>query len=205
MGHPRRLREKFTPPGHPYRQERIEEEKELKHQYGLKNNREVWKAKSAIRKVRAQARQIQADKSEKRQEKEKELMKGIQRIGLVTEESELDDVLALQVNDWLDRRIQTIVFKKGLAKSINQSRQFITHGHIAVNDRKVNVPGYIVKLNEENSINYYGEPPLIEEPTAPETTEPQKTTNSPDTKPKVPEPNSPDTKPKVPETGGDSE
>lgn len=198
MGHPRRLRKKYSTPAHPYRKERIEEEAKLTHEYGLKNNTEIWKARSAIRKLRAQARKIQADKSPKRAEREKELMDKLKRMGLVAEGG-LDEVLALTVNNWLDRRLQTFVFKKGLAKTHKQARQFITHGHITVNDRKVNIPSYSIKVSEESRIGYYGEAPLIEE-----TPSPEKAAREVETKPKVPEAHAREveTKPKVPEPHG---
>ena len=197
MGHPRRLRKKYSTPGHPYRKERIEEESKLKHEYGLKNTREIWKAKSGIRKFRTQARKIQADKSPKRAEREKELMNKVKKMGLVTEGG-LDEVLALTVNNWLDRRMQTLVYKKGLAKSLKQARQLITHGHVSIKGRKVNVPSYVVRVNEEEQIGYHGEAPTLEE-------KPQESTRREvETKPKVPEGpvREVETKPKIPEPHG---
>ncbi len=66
---------------------------------------------------------------------------------------DLDDVLALTVNDVLERRLQTLIFKKGHAKSINQARQVIVHGHVSVDKRKVVFPSYLVPLEEEKRIS----------------------------------------------------
>ncbi|MDH5634797.1 MAG: 30S ribosomal protein S4, partial [Candidatus Bathyarchaeota archaeon] len=66
----------------------------------------------------------------------------------------LDDVLDLSLEDILERRLQTIVFSKGLAKSIFQARQLITHGHIAIDRRRVPSPSYLVLRDEETKIAY---------------------------------------------------
>ena len=73
----------------------------------------------------------------------------------------LDDVLDLTIESILERRLQTLVFRKGLAKTIHQSRQLITHGHIAINGKKFFSPSYIVPKNEEDKINYAPTSPLI--------------------------------------------
>ncbi|MCD4740411.1 30S ribosomal protein S4 [archaeon] len=194
MGHPRRLRKKYATPRHPYRKERIEEENKLKHEYGLKNNREIWKTKSEIRKYRAQARKIQAETTEKRAQLEKELMTKMKKMGLVIEGG-LDEVLSLTVKSLLDRRLQTIIFRKGLAKSMKQSRQIITHGHIQINGRKINVPSYTVQVNEETTIEYHGEMPVLEPTPEPQ---PEETIIPVETKPSVPAPREISTKPKIP-------
>ena len=74
--------------------------------------------------------------------------------------------MSLTIQDLLNRRLQTVVFKKGFARTINQARQFITHGHIAVNERKVTAPSYIVLKSETDKVNYYGKPLQLEPPKA---------------------------------------
>lgn len=180
MGHPRRLRKKYSTPGHPFEKARIEEENKLLSEYGLKNKKEIWKAKSKIRNFRAQARAIQADRTEKRAEREKILLNKLKRLGLL-KEGGLDEVLALDVKDLLERRLQTIVYRKGLARSVKQARQLITHGHIAIDGRKVTVPSYIVQVDEESKVGYYGKPPVLESEKRATVTEVV------ETKPKVPE------------------
>ncbi|MDD5111595.1 MAG: 30S ribosomal protein S4, partial [Candidatus Altiarchaeota archaeon] len=66
--------------------------------------------------------------------------------------SALDAVLALNVEDLFERRLQTIVYRKGLAKTPKQARQIITHGHVVVGDTIINIPRYPVKLSEEESV-----------------------------------------------------
>ncbi|MCD6522892.1 MAG: 30S ribosomal protein S4 [Candidatus Diapherotrites archaeon] len=199
MGDPKRLRKKYTTPGHPFEKERIEEENRLLKEYGLKNKKEIWKAKSRIRNFRAIARRLEAERGPQRETKEKELMNKLKKIGLVGEGATLDDVLSLEVTNILDRRLQTLVFKKGLARTIKQARQFIVHGHIAIDGRKVDVPGYIVPVDEEGKIGYYGEPPAVMRKT--EETMPATVEKEPETKPKIVE-KAPETKPAIPQKEG---
>jgi len=84
------------------------------------------------------------------------LINHLYRIGLLqSTEASLSDVLRLTVEDVLERRLQTIVYKKGLAKSLYQARQLIVHGHIAIGNRRVRSPGYLVSRDEEPLVGYY--------------------------------------------------
>lgn len=200
MGDPRRLRKKYSSPGHPYEKDRIEEENKLLKDYGLKNKREVWKAESQLRKYRTLARTLQAEKTEVDEKRTKELLTKLSLLKIVGEGAALDDVLSLSINNFLERRLQTLVFKKGLARTPKQARQFIVHGLIAVNKRKVTVPGYLVKGSEEDSIGYYGKAPVLDQPKPVEVTVEEKPEEkAPETKPSVPVP---DTKPSVPTKEG---
>jgi len=76
------------------------------------------------------------------------------------EGASLDDVLALDVEAVLSRRLQTMAYVKGLAFNPRQARQFIVHGHLAVGTRTVRVPGYLVTRSEEESIAYDTRSPI---------------------------------------------
>lgn len=117
--------------------------------FGLKTKRELWKAHTELSRVRHQARSLLALGQEIRQEKEPILMKSLSRIGIVSGDSSLDDVLNLQVTDLLERRLQTVVMKKFGFKTPYQARQAVVHGHVMINDRIVNIPSYTVTLEEE--------------------------------------------------------
>lgn len=91
---------------------------------------------------------------EQREKMEKQLLNRLNRLGILPETAVLDDVLDLALEDILERRLQTMVFSKGLAKSIHQARQLITHGHIAVSGRRVPSPSYIVLRDDEAKLNY---------------------------------------------------
>src|SRR3989304_8222095 len=152
MGHPRKITKKYSTPKHPWRAERILEEKGLEKKYGLKNKREIGKAHAAVRGVRSQARSLLALKTAQAEIEKAQLIGRLVRLGLLKPSAGLDEMLALKTTDLLDRRLQTIVYKSGHASTIGQARQFIIHGHVTVKDRKVTVPSYLVRVEEENKI-----------------------------------------------------
>jgi len=154
VGDPRKPRKKWQPPGHPWVKERLIEEMKLMGEYGLRNKREIWIAAAMLRKFRHRARSLLALPEDVRKQEEKALLSKLYELGLVDENATLDDVLSLHTKDLLERRLQTIVYKKGLAKTIHHARQLIVHGHIAINGRRVTSPGYIVPRSEEDLIGY---------------------------------------------------
>ena len=170
MGDPKRSRKKYEKPRKPWEAKRIQEEREIVEKYGLKNKRELWRALTTVKKYRREARKILAEiatgkATEHTKRKEKEMLSALIRRGILRkslEEASLDDVLSLTVEDLLERRLQTLVFKKGLANSPKHARQLIVHGHISVAGRKVTVPSYIVSVDEEQKIGYYGKMALVE-------------------------------------------
>lgn len=140
---PRRKQKKYSRPKKPFDKMRIEEENRLKDKYGLKNKKEIWKADAAIGRVRNLAKQlITKSDEEKRDFIEKFKKKGF-------EVESIADALALNKEDWLKRRLQTIVFSKKLTNTPKQARQLISHKHVSVGDRVVNIPSYQVLLEEE--------------------------------------------------------
>ncbi|MHC1579246.1 MAG: 30S ribosomal protein S4 [Candidatus Alkanophagales archaeon] len=159
MGDPKRQRKTYETPKHPWEATRIQEEKELVERYGLKNKREIYKALTMIKKYRREVRRILAALSSMRGSeyalrKKEELLRSLKRKGLLKPDGDVDDVLGLGVEDILERRLQTIVYRKGLARTIKQARQLIVHGHITVAGRRVTAPGYIVSVDEEPEIRY---------------------------------------------------
>jgi len=120
--------------------------------FGLKTKRELWKARTELSRIRNQARSLLALRQEVREKEEPILMKSLSRNGLVTENATLDDVLNLEVNDLLSRRLQSFVMKKLNFKTPYQARQAVIHGHIMIGDKIVDIPSYVVKVNEENII-----------------------------------------------------
>ena len=160
MGDPRRLKKKFKKPRHPFEKERIMEELEFLGKYGLRNKREFWKSRTILANWRNLARSSRTLSLEKAVAVQQELIQKLNRLGILGPEAEFDDVLLLEVEDVLKRRLQTLVFEKGFAKTIYQARQFITHGHIQVAGKKINAPSYIVKLEEEDMIGFAPNSPL---------------------------------------------
>ena len=160
MGGIRRHRKKIVTPGHPYDSERLINELVFVGEYGLRNKRELWKARTILSTARAQARRLLAQPADIREQREKELLSRLTRLGLLPPGADLDTVLALDVRSVLNRRLQTIVFNKGLARSPYQARQFVVHRHIALNGRVVTSPGRLITVEEEDLISYAPRSPL---------------------------------------------
>jgi len=149
MGDPRKSRRKWIGPNHPWRRERLQQEIVLLGKYGLRNKRELWLANTIAREFRYRARKLLGLSEELRRKDEELLLKRLVSMGYLPEGATLDDVLSLTADNILERRLQTIVYKKGLARSIYQARQLIVHGHIVVKGRRVYSPGYLVSREEE--------------------------------------------------------
>ena len=148
----KRQRKKYEKPLRPWDKTGIEIEKKLKKDYGLRRKREIRVAESILRNYRGLARDLAAKKNK---EKEKILLDKVVKMGLINPDASLDNVLALTVEKILDRRLQTLVYKKGLCHSLGQARQYIVHGHIAVNGRRIRWPSLLVPLSEESKISFY--------------------------------------------------
>lgn len=167
MGDPKFSRRKYETPAQPWQGERIKAENELLRKYGLKNKRELWTAQSMVRRLRAQSRELQARlrTGDPQADKEtEELLKRCARMALLPPEgATLNDVLALNTEAILDRRLQTVVHRKGLSHTPRHARQIIVHGHACIGDRKVTIPGYLVKKGEEEQIEYYVSSPMTDD------------------------------------------
>ena len=145
MGDPRRPRKKYETAIHPWIKEKIASEKIQTKEYGLKTEKEILKAQSYLKKIRGQAKKLIRDKNKEQAKKEhRQLLQKLAKLGLCSENSPLEDLLALNVRNILDRRLQTLVLKQGYALTPNQARQLIVHGHITVNNVKMTVPSYLV-------------------------------------------------------------
>jgi len=138
----------------------MREELEFLGKYGLRNKREFWKHRTQLGNWRNLARQSRTLTKERAAEVQQILLRKLDSLGILGSEAEFEDILLLDVEDILKRRIQTMVFEKGLAKSVYQARQFIVHGHICVGEKKINSPSYIVKSGEEDLIRFAANSPL---------------------------------------------
>ncbi|NLT36541.1 MAG: 30S ribosomal protein S4 [Methanomassiliicoccus sp.] len=167
MGDPKFSRRSFDAPSHPWRGERIKTETEICNAFGLKSKRELWKAQAILRNLRNQSKQLQARvrlDDEQAKLEASLLLKKCGRMGLLPMDgSTLDDVLGLTQETVLNRRLQTLVQRRGLAATCKQARQLIVHGHVAIDGRKVTIPGYIVKRSEEEKIAFNALSPVSNE------------------------------------------
>jgi small subunit ribosomal protein S4 len=160
LGDPKKQRKKFDTPRFPWQTDALESELKILGQYGLRNKREIWRHKTLLSKYRGIGRSLLGMSIDERKKQEKQLLDRLNRLGILPEESELDDVLDLSLEDILERRLQTLVFHHGLAQSMHQSRQLIAHGHISIDGRKVSTPSYLVLKDEEAKIAYSPKSPL---------------------------------------------
>ncbi len=176
MGDPKKPRKKWMGPGHPWIKERLMQEIELVGKYGLRNKKELWIANTMAREYRHRARRLQALPEELRKQDEAELLRILVKKGYLNEGATLDDVLSLKAENILERRLQTLVYRKGLARTIYEARQLIVHGHIGIGGRRVTSPGYLVDRDEEDKIDILPSSPfrkrLEEEQQAPSLTSP---------------------------------
>jgi small subunit ribosomal protein S4 len=163
LGDPKKQRKKYATPRFPWRTNILQEELKLLGQYGLRNKHELWRHETMLSKFRSIARSLIGKPPEERGKMEKELLTHLKKLGVLPETAVLDDILDLTVEDILERRLQTIVFRKGLAKTIHQARQLITHGHITIGNQRVTAPSYMVTREEENQIGYAPTSPLASE------------------------------------------
>ncbi len=158
MGDPKFSRRSYDTPSHPWQGERIKSEHEVVKEFGLKNKSEVWKAQSVLRNYRKQSRELQSrlrgNDAQAKIEADNLIAK-CGRMGILPlTGGNLNDILVLNEKDILSRRLQTLVYEKGLANTIKQARQMINHGHVFLNGHRVTVPGYIVLRGEEPTIEY---------------------------------------------------
>ncbi|MEC8073522.1 MAG: 30S ribosomal protein S4 [Candidatus Thermoplasmatota archaeon] len=155
MGDPKFPSKHYNTPSHPWQKTRIEQERTLTHQYGLKSKKEIWKADTKVREMRRQARKLTAKANDQQAQKEKELLLGkLNRLGMLEQGAALEDILRMSPENILDRRLQTQVYLQGLASTVKQSRQLIIHGHISVEGAVNRVPGMLVTKNQEKNITY---------------------------------------------------
>ncbi|MBO4354728.1 MAG: 30S ribosomal protein S4 [Methanomicrobium sp.] len=159
MAYPGKNHKAYETPKRRFEKSRIEDENRLVIEFGLRNKTEVWKAQSTLRGYRRAARDLLALRSastdaELIARKENELLGHLESYGLLGENADIGAILSLKAENELERRLQTLVYRRGLARSPKQARQMITHGHITVEGRRVTVPGYRVRKVEESSITY---------------------------------------------------
>lgn len=146
MGDTKRRRKTFSRPKKLYDRTRIDEENVLVKKYGLKNKREIWKAKTAVSKLRRRAKSLIG----KDLKEQKVFFDKLNKIGMNI--TGIPDVLALTEKDIFERRLQTFLFKKKLANTVKQARQLIVHKNVLVDSKVVNVPSFVITKDLEDKI-----------------------------------------------------
>src|SRR5688572_22177527 len=157
MGQPKFNRRHYDTPSHPWQGDRIKAENEVKAKFGLKNKTEIWKAQTILRDIRGQARGLIArtrNPADTQAAREAQLLIArLYRQAYVGENATLNEVLGIDLERVLNRRLQSQVYLKGLARTPSQARQFVSHGCIQIGERRVTVPSYAVRRGEEELIH----------------------------------------------------
>jgi len=182
MGDPKKLRKTYSTPNHPWQKARIDEEKELMKTYGMANKKEVWKMFSILKTFHSEAKRLVALRSKQAQIEKENLLKKLNSLNLVGEDADTHEILSITIKNILDRRLQTILVKKSLARSIKQSRQLITHGHVLIENKKITSPSYLVTEEELNKISFREKSPF-NNPEHPERVTVEKVENEEDKRP----------------------
>ena len=157
MGAPRKLRKKFKGPQHPFNAERFEEELKLVGEYGLRNKTELYRVNTRLSKYRTRARTLLAleEGSKNRAHEEKLILDRLNVLGVVKSSTfSIDEILNLSTETFLERRLQTVVYRKGLARTQHMARQLVAHGHIAIDGRRITVPSYHLRAGEEELVDF---------------------------------------------------
>jgi small subunit ribosomal protein S4 len=144
------IKKKYTKPLRPWDRQRIDMERELLVQFGLRSKKELWRTDEMLKKYRRLAREFIA-KPDKN--KMKAVMERLVKMGVLEEGASIDDILALKTQAFLERRLQTILKSKGLANTIKHARQLIVHGKVKIGDKKILYPSYMVPRDEEGKIS----------------------------------------------------
>ncbi len=154
MGSPRQPKKKYSRPFKRWSKERLDSEKPVMQEFGLKNKMELWRVDSLLRKFAAQAKRLIALRGAQAEIEKKQMMSKLSSLGIISSNASIDEVLGLTLKDFLGRRLQTIVFKRNLARSVKQSRQFIVHRQIKVGDKLITSPSFLVPVSVEEKVGF---------------------------------------------------
>ncbi|MFA6088995.1 MAG: 30S ribosomal protein S4 [Candidatus Woesearchaeota archaeon] len=160
MGDPKRRRKQYQTPKKPWNKVKIEEDYEIKAEYGFVNKKEIWCVESTMQDFKTRAKNLISITGEKGIVEKQKLISKLNKMGILNETATIEDVLSLTFRNFADRRLQSLVFRKGLARSVKQARQFITHLHIKVGDKKITAPSYNVLREQEDKISFAGTSPF---------------------------------------------
>ncbi len=141
-----RKKKRYSRPKKAFESARIAEENSLMKKYALKNKLEVWKNQARVDYFRRRAKALAKSSNE-----EQEVLFGKLR-GLGLKADSIADVLALKLENLLERRLPMVVFKKGFSKTPQEARQMVVHKRILIDNNVTNSPSYLVSVSEENLI-----------------------------------------------------
>jgi len=162
MGDPRKQKNKYRGPRHPWERERLIDEKVLLAEFGLKNKKDIWRQVSRINKIKDQVKKVNSQIGKGIDLERDNLIRVLHKYGLLKEGQILDDALELTPRDIMERRLQTMAVRSGIARTMKQSRQFIVHGHVTVNGKRITSPSYLVNKEEQFKIGFIPKSPFCD-------------------------------------------
>ena len=154
MGDIKKIRKKYSGPAHPWKKVNIESERVLKQEFGLKNKREIYIAQSFLKKYKDIAKRLIASRTAQAVKEKELVLTKLKKLGLLSASSGLDQILSLELKNILERRVQTLIFRRKLARTVHQARQFITHRHVLISSKEVTSPSRLLSLEEENKMTF---------------------------------------------------
>jgi small subunit ribosomal protein S4 len=163
MGDIKKLTNKYSTPSHPWRKERIDTERALRRQYGLKNSTELWKLSSKLKSFKDQIKNFATMAPEQGAKEKAQLEARLAKYGIQPESGNLEEVLDYTPQTLLNRRLQTVLVQRNMARTMRQARQFIVHRHVLVGDKCISAPGYLVTVAEETQITFKANSDLANE------------------------------------------
>ncbi|MCK4647379.1 30S ribosomal protein S4 [Candidatus Pacearchaeota archaeon] len=143
----KRKHKRYSKPKRPFDKIRIDEEAKIIKEFGLKNKREIWKAEASINSIRKRAKELISSDPKEQQA----LFNRLKKIGINV--NSIADVLSLDKQNYLKRRLQTVLVAKRMATTPKSARQLITHKKVLINGRVLNSPSYIIPVELENKIS----------------------------------------------------
>jgi small subunit ribosomal protein S4 len=163
MGDPKKIRKKYQTPMHPWQASRIEEERALRTEYGLGSKKEIWKMVSTLTLFKDRAKKLLAQTGKQAELEQKQLVGRLAKLGLVSMAASVDDILGLSVKDVMNRRLQTLMVRKHLARTAKQARQMIIHRHVVLAGKVVTSPSHLVSVDEEAGIGFVARSKFLNE------------------------------------------
>ncbi len=163
MGDPRKIRKKYQTPMHPWSANRIASERGVVKEYGLTNKKQLWKMESLLTRLKDRAKLLIAQQGAQAEKERDQLVTRMARLGLIRQGASFDDILGLNVNSIMARRLDTLLVRKHLARSAKQARQMIIHRHVSVGAKMVTSPSYLVSVEEEQTITFAAASPFRNE------------------------------------------
>ncbi len=154
MGDPKKLKKKYSSPLQPWNKLAIETEGKIKKEYGLKNKKEIYIANTFLKKYKDIAKKLIATKTAQAEIETKLVLGKLERLGLLPKGTDLNTILNLELKDIMERRLQSKVCRTGLAKTMNQARQFIVHRHVMVAGQEITSPAYLLSIEEESQVSF---------------------------------------------------